>query len=68
VRRFASIWRHTTDLAHHTDITLQDVPNREYTLRLFAENEEMELHKTGDRAWTPAERMYALCFLITYTL
>ena len=67
MRRFASIWLHTADLGLHTDITLQDVPNREYTLRLFVENEERELQKTGNRSWTPAERQYALRFLTTYT-
>jgi hypothetical protein len=68
VRRFASIWRHTADRRHHTEITLQNVPDREYTLRLFVKNEEIELQKTGNRSWTPAERQYASYFLPTYTL
>ena len=67
MRRFASISRQTTDLSHNTDITLQDVPNREYTLRLFVENQEIEVQKTANRIWTPAQRQYALCFLTTYT-
>ena len=67
MRRFAPIWRHTADIAYNTEITLQDVPNREYTLRLFVENEEIELQKTGNRSWTPTERQYVLYFLATYT-
>jgi len=67
VRRFPPIWRHTADLGHHTEITLQDVPNREYTLNLFVENEEIKLQKTSNRSWTPAQRQYALCFLTPYT-
>ena len=55
------------DLRRHTEITLQDVPNREYNLRLFVENEERGLEKTGNRSWTPAQRQYALCFVTTYT-
>ena len=65
--RFAPISRHTADLDHYTEIILQDVPNREYMLRLFVENEEIELQKTSNRSWTPAERQYASCFLSTYT-
>ena len=65
MRRFFSIWRHPADLVDHAGITLQNVPNREYTLRLFVENEEIELQKTDNRSWTPAQRQYALCFLTT---
>ena len=59
MRHFASVLPHTANLSDHTEINLQDVPNREYMLKLFVENEEIELHKTGDRSWTPAERQYA---------
>ena len=45
-----------------TEITLQDVPDRQYTLRLFAENEEIEIQKTANRSWTPTKRRYALYF------
>ena len=48
------------DLDRLTVITLQDVPNREYTLKLFTENEEIEIQKTANRSWTPAKRQYAL--------
>ena len=58
---------YATDLGHHTEITLQDVPNREYPLSLFVENEKRELLKIGNRSWTPAQHQYALCFLTTYT-
>ena len=68
VRRFASNWLHTADLAHHTEITLQGFPNyREYTLWLFVENQERKLRKTDNRSWTPAQPLYALFFLTTYT-
>ena len=60
-------WCHAADLGHHTEITLQDVPNREHTLRLFAEDEEIELQKKGNWSWTPARRQYALWFFATYT-
>ena len=63
MRRFASSWHQTADLTHHThhtEITLQDVPNREYTLKLFGDNEERELQKIGNQSWTPAQRQYAL--------
>ena len=59
------MWRHTADLVHLTEITLRDIPNREYTLRLFVENEELELQKTTNRSWTPAKRQYVLSFLLT---
>ena len=61
VRPIALIWHHIADLGYHTEINLQDVPNREYTLSLFVEDEEREVQKTGNRSWTPAQRQYALC-------
>ena len=63
VRYIASICCHIADLGYRTEITLQDVPNQEYTLRLLVENEERELQQTGSRSWTPAQRQYAPCFL-----
>ena len=68
MRRFASICHYSADLGYHTEITLQHVPDREYTLRLFVENEETELQKTGNQSWTPAQRQYARYFLTTYML
>ena len=65
MRRFASISRHTTDLAHHTDVTLQGVPNRDYTLKLFAENKEIKLQETVNRSWALAEPQYVIYFLMT---
>ena len=59
---------HTADLAHHTDITLQDVPDREYTLRLFVDNQEIDVQKTGSRFWTPAQHQCALYSFTIYTL
>ena len=60
MRRFASIWPYITNLARNTDITLQYVPNREYTLRLFVEDEEIELRKIGKQSWTPS-RVLSVC-------
>ena len=65
---FASILHISADFAPRTEITLQDVPDRDYTLRLFVEDEEIELQKTANRSWTPAKRQYALPFLTVHTL
>ena len=67
MRRFAQVRAIPADLDYLTEITLQDVPDWEYTLRLFVENEEIELQKTANRSWTPAERQYALDFLTAHT-
>ena len=61
VRRFTSILVHTTDFGQYTEIALQGAPNREYTLGLFIENEELEL-QMQDQVWTPAQRTYVPCF------
>ena len=58
VLRFTTIYIHTSHFDKHTEITLQDVPNREYTLRLFVENVERELQKKDDYTWIPAQRQY----------
>ena len=67
MRRFAPIWRHTAHFAHHIDITLQNVPKREYTLRLLIGNQEIQVQQTADRFWTPIQPQYALSSLTTYT-
>ena len=54
VRCFTSVYIHTTDFGWHTEITLQDIPNQEYTLRLFVENVESKLQRKDDHTWTPA--------------
>ncbi len=41
---------------------MQDVPNRQYTLRLFVENVERELQKKDYHSWTPAQRQYVPYF------
>ena len=66
VWRFTSIYIHTSHFSNHTEITLQDVPNWEYTLRLFVENVERELHKKDDYTWTPVQRQYVPYFSNTY--
>lgn len=65
--RFASIWPNAADFSHHIEIILQGVPNREYALKLFVEDEEIKLQKTSNQSWTPAQRQYALFLLTTYT-
>ena len=67
MRRFTPIYVHTAHFGYHTEITLQDVPNREYTMRLFVENVERELHKNDNHSWTPVQRQYVLDFPNTYT-
>ena len=57
VRRFISIIPdHTADFGQPTDIILQGVLNREYRLRLFVENVEIELHTVDNQTWTPSQR------------
>ena len=53
--RFTSVYVHTAHFSQHTDITLKDIPNREYTLRLFVENVEMELQREDNQTWMPAK-------------
>ena len=65
--RFTSIYIHTSHSSKHTDITLKDVPNRQYTLRLSVENVERALQKKDDHTWTPAQRLYVPYFPNTYT-
>ena len=64
---FASIYIHTSHLSKHTGITLRDVPNREYTLRLFVEDVERDLRKNYGHTWTPAQRQYVPYFPDGYT-
>ena len=66
MRRFTSIYILTAHFGYHTDITLQDLPNRVYTLRLFIEDVEKELRK-DNHTWTPAQRQYVLYFPHTFT-
>jgi len=67
VRRFTSIYVHTAHFGQHTEITLQDIPNREYTLRLIVENVVRELQMNGNHTWTPARRLWVLYSPNTYT-
>ena len=67
MRRFTSIYVYTTHFGQHTDITLRDVPNREYTLGLFVENVEVELQRKDNQTWTPVQRQYVPYFADAYT-
>jgi hypothetical protein len=67
VLRFTSIDILTAHFRQHTGITLQDAPNREYTLRLFVENVERELQSQDDHTWTPVLRPYVPYFPNMYT-
>ena len=58
---------HTADFEQHTEIALQGVPNRDYILRLFTENEELQLQTQDNQTWTPAQQPYVPCFLTTNT-
>ena len=45
---------------------MQDVLNREYTLRLFVENEERGLQRKDIYTWTLVQRQYVPCLPNTY--
>jgi len=55
------------DFGKHTEIALQGVPNRDYTLRLFTGNMALELQTQDNQTWTPAQPLYVSCFFITNT-
>ena len=65
--RFTSIYIDTADLGLHVEITLQDVPNLKYTLRLLMQNEEREIQRKTRQTWVPAQRLYVSSFLTEYT-
>jgi hypothetical protein len=67
VRRFNSIQVHTTHFSQHTEITLQGILNRVYTLRLFEENVERALQRKDNRTWTLARHLYVHYLPTTYT-
>jgi hypothetical protein len=62
LRRYTSFYVLTAHIHQHTEITLQDIPNQEYTLRLFVENVERELQSQGSHTWTPVPRQYVPYF------
>ena len=62
MRRVTSIYIHTAHFGYHTEITLKDVPNRVYTLRLFVENVEREVQMRNNQTWTPERRLYVPYF------
>ena len=66
-RLTSTIGVHATDFEHQIEITLQNVLHREYTLRLFVENEERGLLTRDYRTWTPAQRPYVPYSLTGYT-
>ena len=67
VWRFTSILAHPADLGQHTDIILQDVPKREYTLTLLVDNVERELQRKDNQTWAPAQRLCVSSLLTTDT-
>ena len=67
MRRFKSFQVYTADFGQKSDIKLQEALNREYTLKLFVENEERELQTRANRTWTPIQRPYVPCLSIAYT-
>ena len=59
---------HTTHCSKYTEVTLLDVPNRVYSLRLFVENLEREVRMRDDtHTWTLTQRPYVPYSLTTYT-
>jgi hypothetical protein len=67
VRLFTPIHVLAADFGQRPEIRLQEVPNREYSLRLFVDNVEKELQEENNRAWTPAQRLYDLSFPSMHT-
>ena len=67
MRRFTSIFAHTADFGPHTEIALQGAHKMDHALRLFIEDEELELWRRYDDTWTPAQHEYVPCFFITNT-
>jgi hypothetical protein len=45
------------DFEQRTEIRLHEVPNREYSLRVFVDDVEKELQKENNQTWTPAQRL-----------
>ena len=66
-KRLTSIIVHTAHPRHHTGITLQVAPKMKYTLRLLVHDEERELRRINNRAWEPAQPLYAPRFSDTRT-
>ena len=67
MRRFAPILVYTADSECPTEITLQGVLNLDYTLRVFIENEELEMQTQDNQIWTLAQRPCVCRFPATYT-
>ena len=67
VRRFASIWVHTTHLRQHKEIIVKDIPDLKYKLVLFVGSEAIELEMKDNRTWEPIQRPYVLRLLTMCT-
>ena len=63
---FAIVYVHTAQFGEHPEITLEDVPKLDCTLRLFVDNEKSKLEMKANRTWTPVRRPFVLCFPMTY--
>ena len=68
VRRFTSIYFHTTHLGLQKEIVVKDIPDLKYKLVLLVGSEAIELEMKDNRTWAPLQRPYVLCLLITYIL
>ena len=62
-----SVLIRTAESGQHTDIKLQGILHRDFTLRLYVENEELELQSQDNQTWTPAQLTYVACFPTTHT-
>ena len=67
MRRSASVFVYAADFGQHADVSLQITLHRDYALRLFIGNEELELQTQDNQTWTPAQRPYVPCFPTTHT-
>ena len=67
MRPFASVFVYAADFGQHTDISLKSTLHRDYALRLFIGNEELELQTQDNQTWTPAQRPYVPCFPTMHT-
>jgi len=68
VQRLTHTDVHIANPGDHTEITLQEIPNLKYKLRLLIESEERELQRHDKQTWRPAQRMYVLCSSVMHAI
>ncbi len=60
VRLFDTVYIHTAQFGEHPEITHEDIPKLDCTLRLFVDDEKSKLGMKASKTWTPAHRPYVL--------